>query len=311
MKKSFLVLVILISSFLLISCRRGMVKVTFKFNNGLKDQVEYYKVNSKVTKPVDIPEKENTEFDSWYLSEEPFEFEKETVKTDITLDAKFLMTKDDMTILNNAIKNHEDSNNFEVNGSGSINASIITQSLNYKKSRNNDEIYLFNGSYGSALFGSIKVQPYIEVKGNVNDVTLEKGDINEDMSKNKVKSKESITYDKYKELYGVGLNNLNYIINEETFIRGVKISNNIYRINLHLDKSVVNYRTNITEMNPEESIKDSIKFTKIDLIISINENGQFNKISYIEEYSIRVKAPVIGWGNQDLSSTIIEKYKYN
>ena len=64
-------------------------------------------------------------------------------------------------------------------------------------------------------------------------------------------------------------------------------------------------------MNPYPNDKDSIIFSKIDLTIQLNSNGYLSSITYDEEYSIEVEAPVIGLDNQKVLAKITEKYTYN
>lgn len=212
-------------------------------------------------------------------------------------------------IIINAYENHINSKYFTVYGKGVIKSPIITQNIKVVKERNKDMLCYYNAAYGSKL--GIKVNNYVKAKGSFDEIVLTKGLSNKELEISKEKSKEIITHDQFIDLYGVGINNFNYILNEETILEvkeDLTKNNKTYIVLLDLEKSTKNYKKQISETNPYENDINKTNFKKIELKITIDNNNYFKEVKYIEEYEVSVN--VLTWIKQNLKAEIIEVYKY-
>lgn len=204
-----------------------------------------------------------------------------------------------------AYKYHTNCNSFKVTGTGVIKSSLVTQELKVIKEKNNNELYYYNASYGEAL--RFKISSYVEATGTNDNLTLTKGDTKENLEKNNEKSNVVISHNEFSTLYGVGINDLNYILNEDTVISITK-EEDLYVLKVDLDKSTINYRTHINQTNPYETKDEETIFSYIKLEILLDENNRFKEIRYYEKYTVKTK--VLLWVTQDLTAEIIEYYSY-
>lgn len=213
-------------------------------------------------------------------------------------------------IIINAYNKHINSKYFKVEGSGVIKSSLITQNIKVIKRKDGENLYYYNASFGSKL--GIKVNNYVKAKGTHNSLVLSKGLSNKSLEISKENSSENITHDDFVNLYGVGINDFNYIINQDTIIDVkedvTKSGNNTFIVSLDLEKSTKNYKKHISETNPYENDISKTNFKSIKLIIKLNSNNYFDEITYIEEYDVSVN--VLTWIKQSLKAEIKETYTY-
>lgn len=205
----------------------------------------------------------------------------------------------------NAYNYHLENKNFKVTGTGEIETKIITQKIKYEKTRTNDNLYYFNATYGSKL--GIKINNYIEVLGDINKVSYNKGLTNSSLEKTKETSNSNLSYKEFLNIYGISVNDLNYIIKKE-YIKSIDKENDTYILTLKLDKPTTKYKKQIIETNPYETKDDSLKFLNIKLKIELDENLRFKQIEYLETYELKTK--VLTWVSQKLNANIIENFNY-
>lgn len=192
------------------------------------------------------------------------------ITEDLIIEAKWEKILSSKELIINAYNYHLSSTNFTVSGNGSVVAKAlsmnVTQTLNVNKVRNDNEIILFSASYGKAL-GFMTVTQYIDVSGSINNLSLEVGDAEPTKSDAKTLQKKANTgkidndvktnLDLSKK-YASGINDLNYIMDEETILDVTKLDDKTYMVNFDLESTIVNYKTNIVMMNPKDSKMDTL-----------------------------------------------------
>lgn len=192
----------------------------------------------------------------------------------------------------------------------------VIQNVYFNKQRENDNVNFYNSSYGSyKLIGKQNlITKYMKYDGTINRAKMVTGKTNSNLEALAIdKDYGLLTNEVLSNTYGAGINDINYIMTLDNILEANLVENttNTYLVKMDLEKSIVNYKNNIVFMNPQESDKDSIQFSKIELTITLNNLNELEMIKISEVYKIKVGGlPVIGSLNQDVYGEITEKYTY-
>lgn len=275
-------------------------QVKFIFNNGKEDLLLSVNEYDQITVPKE-PTLDGYTFQGWYYNGSKFNFDTQ-IEKNMILEAKWEKVLSNKEKIINAYQYHNLATNFEVvglgNASGKAFGITINQDVNLFRKRENNDIEIFNSSFGKGnILTGGDISKYIYAKGQLDDIKLfsNKNTIGnpiptnfpeEDQDKN-INSNRDID-----KIYANGVNSIKYLMNEETILTVEKQEIDTYYVIFDLEKSINHYKNNIVKMNPKATIKESIKFSKVEALIKLDLNGYFKEIEYFEEYEITVTEPI-------------------
>lgn len=207
-------------------------------------------------------------------------------------------------VFNKALENHFNSNQYEVITQGNAKTSFADQSIYSKKIIDDDNLYLYNSSYGTYA------KTFVELQTKNNLYLLTKGEPDRNFKINKVTYKEQVSLKEYLDVYGVNPKNLNYLITKDTVkeVKTIKNDELGYAFIVELkEESALDYKKYIIGINNLPS--ENVRFQNISLTIRINSDFYFETINYDETYKIDVMLSIVKT-TQTITNKITDTFTY-
>lgn len=303
-------LLLLSFGLLLTSCTKKVYTIYVNYGNEFELEEQKIKNYSDINK-LEIPNMIGYIPNGWFIdSSLKTPLTENTPLKDITViylkRTESDESKEDLffSIYNEALINHQNSSNYEVLTKGNAKTTFADQVIYSVKTINDDQIYLYNSSYG------IYAKTFVELKTENNIYVLTKGEPNINFEIKNINYEKEVTLQEYLDVYGVSPFDLNYLINENTLKEVKKIESNTsgYTFIIELkDEAALEYKKYIIGNNNLAS--ENVRFQNINLIININSDLYFKSIIYDETYKIDIKLAIVKT-TQTITNKITDTFTY-